>query len=175
MQIIGLYGTKRSGKDTVYKLLKDSSKGFSINLRREAFADNLKQEVADVLGIGLDKIENDKERFRPMLQWYGADYRRFFSGEYYWVDQMIRKIQRNSKSKTTTVITDVRYPNEADLVKSRGVLIKVERDTGLEDMHSSETAMQDFSDFDYILKNDSSLEVLKERVQNLFCQIKDQA
>ena len=109
MQIIGLYGTKRSGKDTVYKLLKDSSKGFSINLRREAFADNLKQEVAD------------------------------------------------------------------DLVKSRGVLIKVERDTGLEDMHSSETAMQDFSDFDYILKNDSSLEVLKERVQNLFCQIKDQA
>ena len=97
MQIIGLYGTKRSGKDTVFKLLKDSSKGFSINLRREAFADNLKQEVADVLGIGLDKIENDKERFRPMLQWYGADYRRFFSGEYYWVDQMIRKIQRNSK------------------------------------------------------------------------------
>ena len=63
MQIIGLSGTKRSGKDTVCRLMQEiTRKG---RLKREAFADNLKQEVADMLRVKVEMIEQDKERFSP--------------------------------------------------------------------------------------------------------------
>ena len=69
------------------------------------------------------------------------------------------------------MITDVRYPNEAHFVRSRGVLVKVERNTGLKDSHSSENALKDFDSYDYTINNNEGLEELKEKVQKLFCEI----
>ena len=169
MQIIGLSGTKRSGKDTVCRLMQEiTRKG---RLKREAFADNLKQEVADMLRVKVEMIEQDKERFRPMLQWYGADYCRHYFGKSYWIDQMFDKVRYNFENEQITVITDVRYPNEAHFVRSRGVLVNVQRNTGLQDSHSSENALKDFDSYDYTINNNEGLEELKEKVQKLFCEI----
>ena len=84
-----------------------------------AFGDQIKEEVAGVTGVDLEHIEEHKERFRPMLQWWGADFRRHYKGESYWLDKMLARMETIT-AKEVLVITDVRYPNEAELVKRAG-------------------------------------------------------
>ena len=162
--IIGISGKKRSGKDTIYRLIKELQ---GIHPLRAAFGDQIKEEVADVTGVEVDHIEEHKERFRPMLQWWGADFRRHYNGESYWLDKMLAKMQTVA-GREVLVITDVRYPNEAELVKKAGgIMIRVDRRTGLEDPHSSENLLDDFEGFDYRLTNNSTLFDLKEKVYRI--------
>jgi len=165
--IIGISGKKRSGKDTVYELIRMLKQGDGIYPLRAAFGDQIKEEVAGVTGVDLDHIEEHKERFRPMLQWWGADFRRHYKGESYWLDKMLRKM-RSVADPEMLVITDVRYPNEADLVKKAGgIMLRVERETGLEDAHSSENLLDDFEGFDYRLTNNGTIYDLKAKVAQI--------
>lgn len=162
--IIGVSGKKRSGKDTVYELIKGNTGILAV---RAAFGDQIKEEVAGVTGVNLDHIEEHKERFRPMLQWWGADFRRHYKGESYWLDKMLLKMKAIA-DREVLVITDVRYPNEAELVKKAGgIMIRVERETGLEDSHSSENLLDNFEGFDYRLTNNGTLFDLKEKVERI--------
>ena len=165
--IIGISGKKRSGKDTVYKLIKGLKDSAGIHPLRAAFGDQIKEEVAGVTGVDLDHIEEHKERFRPMLQWWGADFRRHYKGESYWLDKMLAKM-KTIAGKEVLVITDVRYPNEAELVKrAGGIMLRVERKTGLEDAHSSENLLDNFEGFDYRLTNNGTIYDLKEKVARI--------
>ena len=160
--IIGISGKKRSGKDTIFKLIKELN---GILPLRAAFGDQIKEEVAEVTGVDVDHIEENKEHFRPMLQWWGADFRRHYNGESYWLDKMLAKMQTVA-GKEVLVVTDVRYPNEAELVKQAGgIMIRVDRRTGLEDAHSSENLLDDFEGFDYRLTNNGTMFDLKEKVR----------
>ena len=58
--IIGISGKKRSGKDTIYELVKKRAGGF---VTRAAFGDQIKEEVAQVTGVAVGHIEENKERF----------------------------------------------------------------------------------------------------------------
>ena len=168
--IIGISGKKRSGKDTVYELIRMLKQGDGIYPLRAAFGDQIKEEVAGVTGVDVDHIEEHKERFRPMLQWWGADFRRHYKGENYWLDKMLAKM-KTITGKEVLVITDVRYPNEAELVKKAGgIMIRVERETGLEDAHSSENLLDSFEGFDYRLSNNGSLFDLREKVERIVVQ-----
>lgn len=65
------------------------------------------------------------------------------------------------------IITDTRFPNEVAAVKRRkGLLIKVVRDSGnkVGTTHSSETALDKFNEWDYIIDNTGSKEELKQKV-----------
>jgi hypothetical protein len=79
-------------------------------------------------------------------------------------------------------ITDVRFPNECKVIKDReGILIKIERpciECGLKNghkmscshnriLHESETALDDYTDWDYIVKNDSTIEDLIEKIRDI--------
>jgi len=91
------------------------------------------------------------------------------------------------------LITDVRFPNEVKAIKDRGgIIIRIKRTfftselsngekisvvrgvlTGHDDEvfkreHSSETALDDFKDFDFVIDNDSSLEDLLEKVEMIY-------
>ena len=165
--IIGISGKKRSGKDTIYELIRGLN---GIRPRRAAFGDQIKEEVAGVTGVDVDHIEEHKERFRPMLQWWGTDFRRHYNGESYWLDKMQSKMQA-IRGREVLVITDVRYPNEAELVKKAGgIMIRVERETGLEDTHSSENLLDNFEGFDYRLNNNGTLFDLGEKVARIVAQ-----
>lgn len=162
--IIGISGKKRSGKDTIYELIKKRS-GYSV--ARAAFGDQIKEEVARVTGMAVPHIEENKERFRPMLQWWGADFRRHYNGDRYWLERMLFRM-RSIRDPEVLVITDVRYPNEAEVVKEAGgILLRVERKTGLKDPHSSENLLDDFKEFDYRLDNNGTLEDLEEEVARI--------
>lgn len=56
------------------------------------------------------------------------------------------------------IITDVRFPNEAKVIKDKGgIVIRVNRECiGSTDNHLSETALDDYKDFDYVIANNGN-------------------
>ena len=65
------------------------------------------------------------------------------------------------------VFTDMRFPNELESVKKKGIVIRVERDTdGPEDNHISETALDD-AIFDYKIHNQGTMDDLINRVREI--------
>ena len=152
MKLIGLTGKKRSGKDAVFKIL-DRPK-----VARAAFADNLKREVAHITGFPVWQVEEEKESLRLLLQAWGADFRRKFFGEDYWIKAMDADLQNlELEGFETAIITDVRYPNEADYIKGQGgTVVRVVRGTDSTDQHSSETAMDKYP-VDFTINNCGTL------------------
>ena len=113
--IIGLGSKARIGKDYAAKEL---AKYF--DLERIAFADALKQDLAELFkknGLDYWAIEADpqqKEKVRPLLVEYGMTMRKF--NENVWVDRALNK----PLTHELTLITDVRFPNEAKRIKELG-------------------------------------------------------
>ena len=73
------------------------------------------------------------------------------------------------------IITDVRFPNEAQAIKDRGgILIRIEREDlnnftkkFPDTVHESEIALDDYKDWDYVIDNNGSLKDLVEKVRAL--------
>lgn len=69
------------------------------------------------------------------------------------------------------IIPDVRFVNEVDAIKSRGgFVIRINRskqnDTNKMDSHVSETALDDYDNFDCVINNDGTIEQLINKVAN---------
>jgi hypothetical protein len=164
MTLIGLSGRKRSGKDTVCDLVRDLHPG---RVTRIAFADALKEEVAQLLGVTVTEIEADKARYRGILQWWGTEWRRH-QDPLYWIKRTAEKIERirADRSADVVVVTDVRFLNEALLIEDLGgALLRVSRpgaDTD-PDAHSSETALDNYQ-FRYVIRNHGTLADLRNDV-----------
>lgn len=93
-----------------------------------------------------------------LLQWWGTEYRRTYFGTNYWVDRLFASIPANLD---IAMISDTRFPNEADGVKQRGgyaVNVQRLREDGTQYFssdrpvdHPSETALDGYN-WDYYLK-----------------------
>ena len=179
--IIGLIGQKRSGKDTVAAFAREWAEARGVSAERFAFADALKQEVAQVCGVTLDYIEVHKARYRAMLQWWGTEYRRVQFGDDYWVSQVADRLDEWEIERSTdqhaalAVVTDCRFANECKMVREhRGELVSVVR-PGLpaEDAHVSEQVAA--LPFNFQIVNDGTLELLRLRTGVLLDAIFQQA
>lgn len=113
--IIGLCGYSKVGKDTVAAVLE--------NYTRLAFADALKCEVSIMLasqGFDVNLWGEDKEQWRDLLVLWGRK-RRALDADY-WIKQMFMR-HVNQLRYGRSVITDVRYANEAKWITDRGGLV----------------------------------------------------
>jgi hypothetical protein len=168
--IIGLSGYARSGKDEVANILvKD------YGYERIAFADAIRDLLGKMTlaledGMPLEMlvrthdweyIKKNYPSIRTYLQQLGVGAREVL-GDDVWVIAALRKI---NDFKTNYVITDVRFENEATMIRQmNGQIWRIRRDdVGPINDHISETALDDYK-FDQILKNEGSLDELRERV-----------
>lgn len=164
-KLIGLIGHKGSGKNTAADFLCAAHK----NSCQLAFADALKNEVCAALDITREELETRKSFFRPILQWWGTEWRRGQAPEY-WTRDMRYRIAGCQLTKSLVVVTDIRFLNEALFIQELGgTLIRVLRfnnpfDTN--DAHSSETDLDSFST-ETTIYNDGTLEDLKQSVNLL--------
>lgn len=125
--IIGVTGFARSGKDTFYKY---SSQALNrAKCHRYAFADALKEECDAFLqaNLGISAFTEEaeeKELIRPFLVTYGTGIRRKLD-PLCWIKKVEKSIVKNhpASNKNFIFITDVRFKNEAEWVKSLGGLI----------------------------------------------------
>jgi hypothetical protein len=171
--IIGLTGYAQSGKDTVAKILVENY-GYT----RVAFADKIRDflyemnpMVDNVAGEPIflkERVDRDgwevakkNPHVRRALQNAGVSARKIF-GEEFWIDRSLASILRNEN----TVITDVRFINEADVVKHQaGQVWRIKR-LGVDavNAHVSESQMDGYP-VDQIFTNNSSIEDLELMVK----------
>lgn len=174
--IFGLSGYARSGKDEAAKVLVNE-----FGYRRVAFADKLREflyalnpyvrcnveddrgcpvyrplrEIIDWQGWDGYKSGHYSEGIRSLLQRLGTEAGRETLWDNIWVDAALTGVSVDDR----VVVTDVRFPNEADAIKRRGgVMVRVNRDGNgpatdkYNNVHKSETSLDDYK-FDYIITN----------------------
>jgi hypothetical protein len=120
---------------------------------------------AEMLGIVLH--ESGPMTASELLQFFGTNIMRKMY-EPVWVNATINKIKQEGSLRS--VISDVRFPDEADAIKKAGgKLIKLTRSVS-KDSHPSETALDNYINFDYVIDNsgDSTVENLIEEIKKVY-------
>ena len=65
-------------------------------------------------------------------------------------------------------ITDVRFPNEVKAIKEKeGIVIRINRKSDYNSTHFSETALDNYEDFDYVIDNNNCIDCLIEKVKEI--------
>ena len=167
--IIGLSGYARSGKDTVAELLC-----LNYDYKRVSFADPMRQALyvlsPKVDGItrlseyvddyGWDTAKQNPE-VRRLLQVFGTEVGRKQFGSQFWIDIALKDLDNTSLA----VISDVRFPNEAEAIKKLGGSIwRINRHNhSAVNGHPSEHAMDNYM-FNHVVYNDGTLDDLSDEV-----------
>jgi hypothetical protein len=164
--LIGIGTKKGSGKDTLAQFMYSAIKEHCVIIH---FADALKQEVAEACQVPIQCIEENKPVFRPILQWWGTEFkRRFFKDDNYWIEALHRKFLLYRVKPKIAIIPDVRFPNEFNFVKeNNGILIKVCREQSYKDNHDSETALDNYTGWDHVIDNNGNLFELEDKARLL--------
>ena len=194
--IIGIAGRRGSGKDEVARFLMDEASEDGCTAQRIAYADALKDEVAQALalarGPGTAYVENrakyyremfdsreTKEKFRPILQWWGTEFRRQQFWQDYWLDRLAERFDKTPEG-SVTMTPDVRFVNEVEHIRSLGgVVIRVDRRPvvmehgGGVEAHPSETELDGYDKWDYTIDNSGSLDLLRYRVRCLWENLRE--
>lgn len=182
--LLGLMGKKRTGKDTFANVLVEKH-GFT----RVALADPLREaalaldpivgtfplnieglvrerqwRLSDVIGeLGWEKAKDYVPEVRRTLQRLGTESIRALDDEF-WIRTAFKRIDDLREAGTPVVVTDVRYPNEADAIRDAGgYLARIVRDLPDDgDEHPSEKSLDEYrenlripnngskSDFEYM-------------------------
>lgn len=105
---------------------------------------------------------------RRILQWWGTEYRRTQDPDY-WTKAWVRKIQQFDLTQTHILVDDVRFINELQvIVEQGGVIVKIDRPGfAAGGNHASETALDDYHDWQQVIRNDGSLEQFKSKIAKL--------
>ena len=160
--VIGIGHKARQGKDTTATIIERLVDG---GMLRFGFADALYDVARAMFGM--------TEKDAPLLQVLGTDVFRRKDPEV-WLRTLYYKIK--DKSPRVAVITDVRFENEAAFVQEMGgYLIKVNRlnDDGSPFVapdrspnHPSETALDSFDDWNYVINAGSGrLDLIEKSVR----------
>lgn len=99
---------------------------------------------------------------RHIMQTLGTEWGRELIHPDVWVRAMGRRI-----FSQPVVVADVRFPNEAMLVRNLGVLIHVEGRGGIDGDHESEQLL-DRLEGDLVVRNDGSIEQLHAHLETVF-------
>lgn len=106
---------------------------------------------------------------RQVLQFVGTDLFRSQLDPDIWVNSVFNQPWAPND---LILVADARFPNEAKIAKERGLLIKIEnprQDKGA-DTHVSETALDDYNDYDHVIVNDKSFDDLEEKLRVVLLQ-----
>lgn len=202
MKVIALSGKMGSGKDTIANIIDEILREYGKKTQKIAFADELKNEVDSIINSIQNKNTNEflislspedlsyikslvnnlekgysfkthkkNEYSRKLLQFWGTDIRRKQNNNY-WIEKLNDKIKEASSNNMISIVTDVRFPNEAKSIKN-GVLFYInvsdevrlkrliKRDNVLPNSdcfkHKSEPEIKDFEDIDLIINNNETI------------------
>lgn len=173
-RLIGLTGYAGTGKDTVRQILEDQ-----YDLDGMAFADPIRDMLSSLLAsVGADEIwmtaRHLKERdipqlgmsYRKLAQTLGTEWARALDPDF-WVRIAAAKVELCAHyNQAGVVISDVRFPNEAAWIKSRGGVIWRVIRPGTEPVraHASEDLIAGLP-HDYVIDNSGEIDDLDVAVK----------
>lgn len=177
IQLIGFSGRRGSGKDTVAHLIQQLQPERQWHIR--SVGEPIKAVCAALAGEEVAPYfsQQGKTELLPafgrtrgeMLQQVGLALRQWEPD--IWVQAFFSQLLPNQY----ILIPDVRFPNEADLIRSRGgLMLRVEGDPlqqrgdgTRDDSHPSETALDHYPHFAATLYNTGSISYLELQVKEL--------
>lgn len=129
----------------------------------QKIGESMRREIGE--DIWVNSLFNDYDNLNYIVQ------EPFNDGDIEHEDLMDYK-SKSHTIKPNVIITDVRMPNEAKAIKDRGgILIRIDRNTGFIDNHISETALDDYDGWDYIINNNGTLTNLFNQVKEIYGKI----
>lgn len=144
----------------------------------KAFAQKLKAVIGVLFNVDPKHFEREEFKdsyipcqygnytWREILQIVGTNLFRNQFHQDFWVNSTLD----NYDTKQKWIISDVRFPNEADAIISLGgVVLRVERGVHNRDLHESETALDKYPKFFQTIDNNSTLVELFNKCLTL-CQ-----
>lgn len=169
--IIGLTGKAGVGKDLFSELIKkhlDSAESFAFakpikeaakilfNFTDEQLYDQIKKEEIDIRW---------KKSPRQILQWLGTDILREHIDQDFFIKCIKQKIENSDKN--FIIVTDVRFPNEAEFIRSMdGKVVKIIRPNAVTTEHNGHITEQGIADklIDEIIINDGTIEDFENKI-----------
>jgi hypothetical protein len=117
-----------------------------------------------------EQFYEDKTLYtRALLQIYGTDIFCNRVDSNYWATRVLDKCEESTND--FILVTDTRFPNEIDIMQLgesfKTIVIRVERETDIECDHPSETSLDDFNEWNFIVDNNHSLEILKQSAKTI--------
>lgn len=167
-KIIIFSGKQYSGKDTAAKIMLNKMPTF----KRCAMGDIIKLTYGEKMNLTLEEIEKNKAQYRPDLIELG-NWGRAQDPDY-WLKKIIEQ-------DGNIIVTDVRVPHEYEVFKNAGAItIRVEatretrsqRGTLVGEKDITEVGLDNITDWDFVIDNNSDYEHLKEQVLKIIKKIK---
>ena len=174
MKIYVICGKARHGKDTTALAIKSAySDKKVINLSYGSYIKEFAKNISDWDG-------REETKPRVLLQHLGTEVIRNNIDKDFFIKRLCNDIKVYSYYFDVVTISDARFPDEINTPKKLFedvITIKVVRDnfetnlTSEEQKHSTETALDDFNDYDYVIENNGSIEELEEKVKRIVKEV----
>ena len=194
--IIGISGKMGSGKDTLAEMISTLSSGENQYIVKH-HADKLKKIVSLLINVPVAFLNDQAFKrknlssdwgmtVRELLQKVGTDGLRNNVHENIWINSLyadylpkgfssmeeyLKSLKPGDFVKMDLpnwVIADVRFPNEAEAVREKGgILVRINRDLDVTSDHASETSLDDWHDWDYVVDNNGSKAELWEEAASI--------
>lgn len=175
MKIFVIAGKARHGKDTVASMIKNIYKDKKvINLSYGSYIKEYAKKISDWDG-------SEETKPRELLQTLGTEVIRKNIDENFFIKRLCDDIRVYSYYFDVITISDARFPSEIETPKKlfeNVISVKVERDnfssslTSEQMKHSTETALDNYDNYDYIIKNDGRIEDLEDKVLQMIKEVK---
>lgn len=169
-KIIIFSGKQYSGKDTAAKIMLDNMPDY----RRCAVGDIIKLTYGAQHNLTFEQIEADKPKYRAGLIELG-NWGRAQDPDY-WLKKILEQ-------EGNIMVTDVRVPHEYEIFKAAGAItIRINANRDLREIRGgkligeddvTEIGLDDVTDWDFVIDNNSDYPTLVKNVEKIIEQIKD--
>ena len=172
MKIIGIAGKAEAGKTTLANILKEQLETKDYKVLLINYGDFVKFVAEKYYSWNGEKDENG----RTLLQHIGTEQGREKVDINIWVDMVINTVLVAQDDFDFAIVADCRFPNEFKRWEEFNIpitKIRIARPleqsklTEEQKQHKSETALDDYRDWDLFICNDGSYEELKERAKSV--------
>lgn len=174
MKVYVIAGKAGCGKNTTANYIKEyyETLGKSVAIT----------EISKYLKLFAYEIKNwdEKRETKPrtFLQEVGSAIRHELYNEDFLINRLLEDLKVYEKFVDVVIIADVRFPREVELIKEKcgATSIRVINEfndyelSGSEKLHETETALESYDKFDYVLHN-KTFEELKNDVENIVKEV----
>jgi len=175
IKIFIISGKSSAGKDITAKVISNYAKNKNLK--------TINIQISKYIKMYAELISNwngsDNNKPRTLLQNLGNDIRDNYD-KYFFINRIIDDIKICSSYCDIITISDARLPYEIETITNcfpNSYKIHIIRPnyqsklTPLEQRHVTETALDNYQNFDYCIINDKKLANLKDEVKNIISQI----
>lgn len=180
MRVYLIAGKARNGKDTTADIIRDYYEEQGKKTCNNSYAYYMKDYAKRI--TGWDGSEENKPR--EFLQQFGTNLVRNRIDNELFVNRMLEDLKIFEYFYDVVTISDGRLPIELDTIREQVnnvTIIRVNRpnfDNGLTEeqkSHITETGLDDYANYDYVLSNDGTIEDLENKIIELIKEVEHES